>query len=398
MAFSFFNKHSKPLLERCRNDYATKMRLKYAPYYHAMEEQVGTRIRLRGRDMIMLSSNDYLGFSFHPKVIEAARAAILRWGTSPTGARPSNGSRAYHLELEEALAQFLGREACHVHSAGYLSVMASVAGFAQKGDLVLADKNLHSCLWDGIRLSHANVERFSHNNPDDLRQLLETASPDVAKMLVIEGVYSMEGHIARLPELTQIGEQFGCFTVLDDAHGFGVLGRQGRGTADHFGLSDKVDLVCGSLSKSLASTGGFVAGSRETIDYLRTHSKQTIFSAAIAPSQAAAALAALQLMQSEPEHLERLWRNTRRYVAILKSLGLDTWETQTPAVPIVLGSRENAYRFWSALLDRDVFTVMSIAPAVPPGKDLIRTAVSAMHTEAEIDRIGEAMAHAVKSL
>lgn len=398
MAFSFFNKHSKPLLERCRNDYATKMRLKYAPYYHAMEEQVGTRIRLRGREMIMLSSNDYLGFSFHPKVIEAARAAILRWGTSPTGARPSNGSRAYHLELEEALAHFLGREACHVHSAGYLSVMASVAGFAQKGDLVLADKNLHSCLWDGIRLSHANVERFSHNNPDDLRQLLETASPDVAKMLVIEGVYSMEGHIARLPELTQLGEQFGCFTVLDDAHGFGVLGRQGRGTADHFGLSDKVDLVCGSLSKSLASTGGFVAGSRETIDYLRTHSKQTIFSAAIAPSQAAAALAALQLMQSEPEHLERLWRNTRRYVAILKSLGLDTWETQTPAVPIVLGSRENAYRFWSALLDRDVFTVMSIAPAVPPGKDLIRTAVSAMHTEAEIDRIGEAMAHAVKSL
>jgi 8-amino-7-oxononanoate synthase len=398
MAFSLFTKHSKPLLERCRNDYATKMRLKYAPYYHAMEEQAGTRIRLRGREMIMLSSNDYLGFSFHPKVIEAAQAAIRQWGTSTTGARPSNGSRTYHLRLEEALAEFLGREACHVHSAGYLSVMASVAGFAQKGDLVLADKNLHSCLWDGIRLSHAAVERFSHNNPDDLRQLLETVGSDVVKMLVIEGVYSMEGHIARLPELTQIGQQFGCFTVLDDAHGFGVLGRQGRGTADHFGLTDKIDLVCGSLSKSLASTGGFVAGSHETIEYLRTHSKQTIFSAAIAPSQAAAALAALQLMQSEPEHLEQLWRNTRRYVGILKSLGLDTWETQTPAVPIVLGSRENAYRFWSALLDRDIFTVMSIAPAVPPGKDLIRTAVSAMHTDEEIDRIGEAMAHAVKSL
>jgi len=277
-------------------------------------------------------------------------------------------------------------------------VMASVAGFAQKGDLVLADKNLHSCLWDGIRLSHATVERFSHNNPDDLRQLLQTAGADAAKLLIIEGVYSMEGHIARLPELTEIAGEYGCFTVLDDAHGFGVLGRQGRGTADHFGLSDKIDVLCGSLSKSLASTGGFVAGSRETIEYLRTHSKQTIFSAAIAPSQAGAALAALQLMQSEPEHLERLWRNTRRYLAILKSLGLDTWETQTPAVPIVLGSRENAYRFWRALLDRGIFTVMSIAPAVPPGKDLIRTAVSAMHTDEEIDRIGEAMAHAVKSL
>lgn len=398
MAFPFFNRASKPLLERCRNDYATKMRLKYAPYYHAMEDQAGTRVRLDGREMIMLSSNDYLGFSFHPKVIEAAEAAVRRWGTSTTGARPSNGSRAYHLELEEALARFLGREACHVHSAGYLSVMASVAGFAQKGDLVLADKNLHSCLWDGIRLSHAAVERFSHNNPDDLRQLLQTAGADVVKLLIIEGVYSMEGHIARLPELTEIAAQYGCFTVLDDAHGFGVLGRQGRGTADHFGLNDRIDVLCGSLSKSLASTGGFVAGSRETIDYLRTHSKQTIFSAAIAPSQAAAALAALGLMQSEPEHLERLWRNTRRYVGILTSLGLDTWETQTPAVPIVLGSRENAYRFWRSLLDQGIFTVMSIAPAVPPGKDLIRTAVSAMHTDAEIDRIGEAMARAVKSL
>jgi len=188
MAFSLFHKNKKALLERCRDDYATKMRLKYAPYYHAMEAQVGTKVRLQGRDMIMLSSNDYLGFSFHPKVIEAARAAIQVWGTSTTGARPSNGSRAFHLELEEALATFLGTEACHVHSAGYLSVMSSVAAFAQKGDLILADKNLHSCLWDGIRLSHATVERFSHNNPDDLRQVLETVGANVAKMLVVEGV------------------------------------------------------------------------------------------------------------------------------------------------------------------------------------------------------------------
>jgi 8-amino-7-oxononanoate synthase len=398
MAFSLFNKNKKALLERCRDDYATKMRLKYAPYYHAMESQTGTTVRLNGRDMIMLSSNDYLGFSFHPKVIEAAKTAISVWGTSTTGARPSNGSRAFHVQLEEALATFLGREACHVHSAGYLSVMSSVAAFAQKGDLILADKNLHSCLWDGIRLSHATVERFSHNNPEDLKQVLETADSQVAKMLVVEGVYSMEGHVARLPELVALGHQFDCFTVLDDAHGFGVLGRQGRGTVDHFGLNDKVDLICGSMSKSLASTGGFVAGAKETIEYLRTHSKQTIFSAALAPSQAAAARAALELMQTEPHHLEKLWSNTRRYIAMLKSLGLDTWDTATPAVPIVLGSREMAYRFWTALLEKGVFTVMSIAPAVPPGKDLIRTAVSAMHSDEELDRIGEAMAYAVKRM
>ncbi len=398
MALSFFSKTKKALLARCRDDYATNMRLKYAPYYHAMEAQSGTTVTLQGREMVMLSSNDYLGLSFHPKIIEAGRAAMLKWGTSTTGARTSNGSRAYHLELEERLADFLGHEACHVHVAGYLSCLSSVASFAQKGDVILADKNIHSCLWDGIRLSMATVERFSHNSPEDLREVLAAVSSEVTKMLVIEGVYSMEGHIARLPELAEIAEEHGCFTVLDDAHGFGVLGRQGRGTVDHFGLNDKVDLICGSMSKSLASTGGFVASSREVIEYLRSHSKQTIFSAAISPSQAACAQASLEIMQQEPQHLERLWANTRRYRALLKSFGLDTWESETPAVPIVLGSKERVYPFWKALMEKGVFTVMSIAPAVPAGKDLIRTAISAKHPEEQFEKIADAMAYAVKRL
>lgn len=398
MALSFFTKDKKALQARCRDDYATKMRLKYDPYYHAMSSQQGTTVTLDGREMIMLSSNDYLGLSFHPKVIEAGRAAMLKWGTSTTGARTSNGSRAFHVELEEKLAAFLGREACHVSVAGYLACMSSVASFAQKGDVILADKNLHSCLWDGIRLSMATVERFSHNSPDDLREVLAAVSPDAPKMMVVEGVYSMEGHIARLPELMEIAEEANCFTVLDDAHGFGVLGRQGRGTADHFGLNDKVDILCGSMSKSLASTGGFVAGSKETIDYLRTHSRQTIFSAALSPSQTACAQASLEVMQTEPQHLEQLWSNTRKYRAMLKSLGLDTWESETPAVPIVLGSKERVYPFWKALMEKGVFTVMSIAPAVPAGKDLIRTAISAMHTDAQLERIADAMAYAVKKM
>ena len=398
MGLTLLTRHKKAILERCADDYATRMRLKYAPYYHAIEAQDGPRIRLGGREMIMLASNDYLGLAFHPKVIEAGAAALRKWGASTTGARPSNGSRLYHLELEEKLAAFLNREACHVSVAGYISCMSSVAAFAQKGDVILVDKNIHSCVWDGIRLSMATVERFSHNNPEDLRELAKSVHHNTPKLIVIEGVYSMEGHIVRLPEVAGIAEDHGCFLVLDDAHGFGVLGRQGRGTADHFRLNDKVDLVCGSLSKSLASTGGFVAGSRDLIEYLRTHSRQTIFSAAISPSQAACACAALEVMQSEPEHLERLWRNTRRYRDMLKGLGLDTWDSETAAVPIVLGSKELVYRFWQALLEQNVFTVMSIAPAVPPGKDLVRTAVSAMHTDAELDRIGEAMAYAVKKL
>jgi 8-amino-7-oxononanoate synthase len=398
MALAFFNHEKKGLLVRCRDDYVTKMRLKYAPYYHTMEAQSGTTVTLDGREMIMLSSNDYLGLSFHPKVVEAGRAAMLKWGTSTTGARPSNGSRRYHTELEEKIAAFLGREACHVHSAGYLSGLSSVAAFAQKGDLILADKNIHSCLWDGIRLSMATVERFSHNNPDDLREIVATARSDVAKMIVLEGIYSMEGHIARLPEILAIAEDHGCFSVLDDAHGFGVLGRQGRGTADHFGVSGKIDIICGSLSKSLASTGGFVAGSRSVIEYLRSHSKQTIFSAALSPSQAACALAALEIMQTEPEHLEKLWSNTRKYRAMLQDLGLDIWGSETPAVPIVLGSKERVYPFWRALMDKGVFTVMSIAPAVPAGKDLIRTAISALHTDEQLEKIAGAMAYAVKKL
>ncbi|MDP2137333.1 MAG: pyridoxal phosphate-dependent aminotransferase family protein [Candidatus Didemnitutus sp.] len=398
MPLSLFTKNKKAIVERAKDDYATKMRLKYKPYYHAMDAQHGTHVRLQGRDMIMLSSNDYLGLSFHPKVMEACVGAVKEWGTSPTGARISNGSRAYHTNLEEKLAAFLGREACHISVAGYISCCSAVACFAQKGDLIVADKNIHSCLWDGVRMSMAAVERFSHNNPEDLRQVLKTIPVSTAKMLVVEGVYSMEGHICRLPEIAQLGEEAGCFTVLDDAHGFGVLGRQGRGTADHFKLNEQVDILCGSMSKSLASTGGFVTGSRDLIEYLRTNSKQTLFSAAISPSMAATASASLDIMQSEPQHLERLWRNTRRYREMLKDLGLDTWESETPAVPIVLGSKELVYRFWQALLEKNVFTVMSISPAVPPGKDLIRTAVSALHSDEDLEKIHAAMSYAVKRL
>jgi len=398
MALSLFTKTKKAITERAKDDYATKMRLKYKPYYHAMEAQQGTHIRLQGRDMIMLSSNDYLGLSFHPKVIEATGAAAKKWGTSTTGARISNGSRAYHVELEEKLAAFLGREACHISVAGYVACCSAVATFAQKGDTIVADKNIHSCLWDGVRLSMAAVERFSHNNPEDLRQVLKSIPFSTPKMLVVEGVYSMEGHVCRLPEIAQLGEEAGCFTVLDDAHGFGVLGRQGRGTVDHFKLNDKVDIICGSMSKSLASTGGYVAGGKDLIEYLRTNSKQTLFSAAISPSMAFTASASLDIMQSEPQHLERLWRNTKRYREMLKGLGLDTWDSETPAVPIVLGSKELVYRFWQALLEKGVFTVMSIAPAVPPGKDLIRTAVSALHSDEDLEKIQAAMTYAVKQL
>ncbi|HCR36553.1 MAG TPA: 8-amino-7-oxononanoate synthase [Opitutae bacterium] len=389
-------KPKNTIRERCEKDEATRMRLRYNPYYRSFDKQEGAHVWLDGKEMILLASNDYLGLGDHPKVVAAGQQALKTWGASTTGARLANGSRAYHEALEEALADFVGREACQISAAGYLSCMSAVESFAEKGDLILVDKNVHSSLWAGIGLTRARVERFAHNNPRDLAEILSYESPETPKMLVLEGVYSMEGHIVHLKEILEVIEGHNCFVVLDDAHGFGVLGDGGRGTLFHLGVSDEVDILTGSFSKALSSTGGFVAGSRSAIEYLRTHSKQTIFSAALSPSQAACAHAALNLIKEEPEHLKKLWYNVNAYNKILKDLGLDTWGSETPAIPIVLGSKERVYHFWQSLLERGVFSVMSIAPAVPPGKDLIRTAISARHSKEDLEKIAEAMAYAIK--
>ncbi|MDR3228560.1 MAG: aminotransferase class I/II-fold pyridoxal phosphate-dependent enzyme [Puniceicoccales bacterium] len=385
------------ITQRCAADAPTLLRQKYGVYYNTFESQRGTRVSLGGRELVMLASNDYLGLTRHPKVVAAGKHALDTWGAGTTGARLSNGSRAYHTELEERLAAFLGKEACHVSAAGYLSCMSAVQAFAEKDDLVLADKNCHSSLIAGIGLTCAELERFPHNNARALAEILGDEPVERPKIVVFEGVYSMEGHIAPLPEILKVCAGKNCFLVMDDAHGFGVLGEGGRGTVSHFGATDKVDIICGSLSKSLSSTGGFVAGSRAAVEYLRTHSKQTIFSAALAPAQAACALAALDVLQNEPEHLARLWENTRYYRDLLTSLGLDIWGSETPAVPIVRGDKERAYFFWKKLLDEGVFAVMSIAPAVPPGKDLVRTAISAAHTAEDFAIIEKAMRSAAKA-
>ena len=398
MIRSFLNRKKGPVQQRCHNDDFTRLRNRYEIWYNVAEKQNGTRVTVEGKEMVMLASNEYLGLYDHPKVIEAGTKALKKWGAGTMGARSANGGRRFHLELEERLADFLGKEACHVSSAGYLSCMSSITGFAQRGDIVLVDKNMHSSVWDGIRLSMAEVERFSHNRPEHLRSLIKELDSNAAKIIAIEGIYSMEGHICDLPKFVDIAEENNGFLIMDDAHGLGVLGNQGRGTADHFNLVDRVDIITGSLSKSLGSTGGFVAGDKEAIDYLRTHSKQVIFSAALSPCQAAAAQAALQVIQDEPEWLERLWSNTRRYKRFLDDLGLDTWESETPAIPIIIGDREKAYYFWKRLKEKGVFAIFATAPGVPPGKDLVRTAISARHNDADFEIIENAIRYAANKL
>ena len=398
MASLFQSSKNPSIWERIRSDETTKLRLKYDAYYHIFEEQFGTRVKKDGKEYVMLSSNDYLGLSQHPKIKEAASNALHKWGSSTTGARLANGGRIFHRELEEELADFLGKEACHVFSAGYLACASSITGFIQRKDLIFADKNLHSSLWSGIQLSGANCERFAHNQPEHLHELLSSEDPNIQKALVLEGIYSMEGHIARLPELVQAAKKYNTFVILDDAHGVGVLGRDGRGTADHFGMTDEIDVICGSFSKSFSGIGGFVCSSHDGINYMRSHSKQTIFSAALPPAATAGAHAALKIFRSEPEHRERLHKNLSRYLGFLNELGLDTWQSESPAVPIVLGKKEKVYYFWKALLEKGVYAIISIAPGVPPGKDLIRTAISAAHTEEDLDIIEDAIRYAASKI
>ena len=394
----FSKQKNNGIWNRILSDDSTRLRLKYDAYYHIFEDQTGTRVTKEGKEYVMLSSNDYLGLSQHPKIKEAGMKALQKWGSSTTGARLANGGRIFHRALEEDLADFLGMEACHVFSAGYLACASAITGFVDRNDLVFADKNLHSSLWSGIKLSGAKCERFAHNHPEHLREILAYEDPNTNKALVVEGIYSMEGHIARLPELLEVAKEFGAFFILDDAHGIGVLGDDGKGTANHFGLTDQIDVICGSFSKSFSGMGGFVCASKEAIDYMRSHSKQTIFSAALSPVSTACAHAALGIIRSEPEHRKKLEANLSRYRSLLNELNLDTWDSESPAVPIVLGKKEKVYYFWKALLEKGVYAIISIAPGVPPGKDLIRTAISAAHTEKDFDLIEEAFRYAVTKI
>lgn len=394
----FSKQKNNGIWNRILSDDSTRLRLKYDAYYHIFEDQTGTRVTKDGKEYVMLSSNDYLGLSQHPKIKEAGMKALQKWGSSTTGARLANGGRIFHRALEEDLADFLGMEACHVFSAGYLACASAITGFVDRNDLVFADKNLHSSLWSGIKLSGAKCERFAHNHPEHLREILAYEDPNTNKALVVEGIYSMEGHIARLPELLEVAKEFGAFFILDDAHGIGVLGDDGKGTANHFGLTDQIDVICGSFSKSFSGMGGFVCASKEAIDYMRSHSKQTIFSAALSPVSTACAHAALGIIRSEPEHRKKLEANLSRYRKLLDELNLDTWNSESPAVPIVLGKKEKVYYFWKALLEKGVYAIISVAPGVPPGKDLIRTAISAAHTEEDFDLIEEAFRYAVTKI
>jgi len=358
------------------------------PYFLPIAENHGTEVTVDGRRIIMAGSNNYLGLTKHPKVIAAADAALRSFGTSNNGSRFLNGTLEMHVQLEECLAKFTRKEAALVYSTGYLTNLGSISALMEKGDVVVLDKDAHACIVDGARLSPAEVKRFRHNDVRDLERVLESIPARAGKLIVVDGLYSMEGDIAPLAEIVRIARKYHARLLVDDAHGFGVLGARGAGACEAQGVEEQVDLVMGTFSKSFASLGGFIAGPRAVMDYLRHHARALIFSASVTPASAAAALASLEIIEHEPELRTRLKQISDRMRNGFSSLGLEVgMGNGTPIVPIFIGDRVKTMQVWRRILDRGVFVNAIVVPAVQPGRDLLRTSYMATHEDEQLDTI-----------
>jgi 8-amino-7-oxononanoate synthase len=375
------------LFDKCRN--FTQAREVQAaglyPYFTPISESEDTVVKIGGKSKVMMGSNNYLGLTHHPKVLEAARKALERYGSGCTGSRFLNGTLDLHEALEARLAQFVGKEACLVLSTGYQANLGLVSGLVGRGEIVYLDKLDHASIVDGAKLSFGDVVRFNHGDLAALERILERDDRPKGAMVIVDGIYSMEGDIADLPRLAPLAHRFGAALAVDDAHSVGVLGPTGAGTAEHFGVVDDVDIIVGTFSKSLASIGGFVAGQEYVIHYLKHHARPLIFSAALPPSNTAGVLAALEILRSEPERRAALWANTRLLADGLRSLGYDLGQSETPIIPVLVGTLERTFLFWRKLFDAGVFTNPVVPPAVPASQCRLRTSLMATHTKEQID-------------
>ncbi len=358
----------------------------YYPYFIPIEESEGPEAVVRGKRVIMAGSNNYLGLTTHPKVRQAAIDAIHRYGTSCTGSRFLNGTLAIHEQLEQELAEWVGMEAALVFSTGYQTNLGTISSLVQRGDIAVTDKEDHASIIDSAKISYGKMMRFRHNDMDSLDSVLKRIPKDAGTLVIIDGVFSMGGDIAPLPELVEICHKNGARLMVDDAHSIGVLGG-GRGTAAYFGLTEGVDLIMGTFSKAFASLGGFIAGDRITIEFIKHNARSLIFSASMTPPNTAAALASLHVMQDEPERNQRLWDITHRLHASFRQMGFNIGNTQTPIIPVIIGDEMKTFAFWRALLDAGVFVNPVIPPGVPPNMSLLRTSYMATHTDEHINRL-----------
>lgn len=359
------------------------------PYFRALSDSEGTTATFEGKEVVMIGSNNYLGLTTDPRVRQAAIDAVERYGTSVTGSRFLNGTLELHLALDRRLAQFVGMEAALVFPTGYQTNVGTISALVGKGDYAIIDKDAHACIVDGCLLSRGELKRFRHNDVSSLESVLSKIPEDAGKLVIVDGVYSMGGDLAPLPDIIEISKRYGARIMIDDAHGIGVTG-QGRGTAAHFGLTDQVDLIMGTFSKSFASVGGFIAGSADAIHYIQHHARSLIFSAALPAPNAAAVLAALKIIETEPHRVQQVWENAGYMRDNLKAMGYDVGQSNTPIIPIYIRDEYRTVLTWRALIEEGVYTNPVLPPGVPPNSSLLRTSYMATHTRDQLDRALEA--------
>jgi 8-amino-7-oxononanoate synthase len=382
-----------PLLRKAKN--FTRSReikaLGLYPYFRPISSAQDTEVIIRGQKVLMLGSNSYLGLTNHPEIKKAVQAAVDKYGSGCAGSRFLNGTLDIHIELEEALARLVGKESVLLYSTGFQANFGTISTMVGRGEYVIADKEDHASIMDGCLLSLGTLLRYNHNDTASLENCLRKIDPAAGKLIVVDGVFSMSGDVAPLKETVELAEKYRAALMVDDAHGIGVMGNNGRGTCDHFGLTDRVHIIMGTFSKSLASLGGFIASDADTIEYLKHHSRSLIFSASMTPANAAAVLEALKIMQREPERIERLWRNTRLMKEGLLGLGFDLGASETPILPVFCYEDEKTLRMAMRLHEEGVFVNSVLPPGVPPNKSLIRISLMATHTASQIEMALEKM-------
>ena len=364
-------------------------------FFRELDSPQGPEVTLDGTRMIMIGSNNYLGLTTHPRIKEAAIHAIEKYGSGCAGSRFLNGNLVVHEELEAKLATFVRKEAAVVFATGYQANLGGISSLVGRHDVVIIDQYDHASIIDGCRLSFGQMIKFRHNDMDDLERILRKEA-DRPKLIIVDGVFSMEGDIVKLPEMVKLARRYGARIFLDDAHAIGVLGREGRGTEEHFGLNGGADLVMGTFSKSLAAVGGFVAGPRKVVSWIKHFGRSQIFSASLPPVLVAVVSASLDVILEEPERRQKLWDNTRKMKEGFDELGLDTGVSETPVIPIIVRDPRKVYAMCRALQDRGVFVNPVISPAVPAGRELLRTSYMATHTDAQLDRVLEAFGEVSK--
>ncbi|MDP9078536.1 MAG: pyridoxal phosphate-dependent aminotransferase family protein [Bacteroidota bacterium] len=368
------------------------------PYFRPIESGQDTEVFIDGKRVLMFGSNSYLGLTSHPKIKEASKKAIDKYGTGCAGSRFLNGTLDIHIELEQRLAKYVHKEAAVLFSTGFqvnLGVLSSITG---RNDYLILDEYDHASLIDGSRLSFSKVIKYSHNDMDDLQRKLSMLPEEAVKLIAVDGIFSMEGDIVKLPEIVKIADQFGANIMVDDAHSLGVIGHNGAGTASHFGLTDDVDLIMGTFSKSLASLGGFIAADADTIDYLKHRARALMFSASMPPASVASVIAALDIIESEPERIQKLWDNTNYAMKLLLEEGFDLGPTESPILPIYVRDNMKTFQVTKHLQDTGIFVNPVVSPAVPSDSSLLRFSLMATHTFEQIDEAVEKIAKAFKDV